>query len=327
MFDVGPENNWKTPIGDSCCAREDKEGTKSNGGMVVDTVNFVELGKYFPPTGASEKEENSEKDAGREFDKCLQRARHVSQEVSIPEFDVQNVGSVLSFSLDENKEFQVFDKSFHGDKAGFPASFATLTDGTLTKVQSELNYESFVLTELWLFELIGIFIDQAMWKELNETEGLNVITRMNFNKIVTSWFLTSKLFLDKLVRNSVAGQKEVIVKGPSLREIVEEMFVANRYIWCFQHDLGMHKDNLLVDKAILLMNMVNYLLDTGQVTLLLVNIYYKDDVVEDFITNFLRFWIHNPNLGEFFDASRKQSDMNNVNRVNWWHKSYFGLHL
>ncbi|OIT02661.1 hypothetical protein A4A49_25510 [Nicotiana attenuata] len=63
MFDVGHEKNWKTPTYDSCSPYEDKEGSKSNGGMVVDTVNFVELGKYFPPIVASEKEENSEKDA------------------------------------------------------------------------------------------------------------------------------------------------------------------------------------------------------------------------------------------------------------------------
>ncbi|OIT37138.1 hypothetical protein A4A49_01013 [Nicotiana attenuata] len=61
MMFFGHKKNWKTPTYDSCFAHEDKEDSKRNGGMVVDTVNFVELGKYFPPIVASEKEENLEK--------------------------------------------------------------------------------------------------------------------------------------------------------------------------------------------------------------------------------------------------------------------------
>lgn len=80
-----------------------------------------------------------------------------------------------------NKERQVFHNCSHEDKAGFPATIVTLTDLFLTKAQSELNCESFVLAELWLYELRGRFssaIDQATRKELNETERLNVILRM-----------------------------------------------------------------------------------------------------------------------------------------------------
>ncbi|KAK4337842.1 hypothetical protein RND71_042329 [Anisodus tanguticus] len=72
-----------------------------------------------------------------------------------------------------------------------------------------------------------------------------------------------------------------------------------------------------------LVNMDNDLLDTWQVTLLLMNDYCKNCVVEDFIPDAVRFWLHNPNPR---DELKKQSIMNDANRVVWI-ESYFGLHI
>ncbi|KAK4374087.1 hypothetical protein RND71_004764 [Anisodus tanguticus] len=78
--------------------------------------------------------------------------------------------------------------------------------------------------------------------------------------------------------------------------------------------------------AELLVNMDNNLLDTGQVTLLRANDYRKNCVVEDFITDAVMFWIHNPSMRECFDELKNQSIMNDVNRVAWL-ESYFVLHI
>ncbi|XP_070051811.1 uncharacterized protein [Nicotiana tomentosiformis] len=161
----------------------------------------------------------------------------------------------------------MFHNCSHGDKVGLSATIVTLTDLFLMKAQSELNCESFVLAELWLFELRGRFscaIDQATRDEWNKTEGLNVILRMSFNNNVTS-----KMVCDKLVRDSMASRKEVVAKAPNLGEIFKKISGANRYIWCVQNYLGIYKGNLLEDRAILLVNMDSNSLDTGQAMMII----------------------------------------------------------
>ncbi|KAJ8543465.1 hypothetical protein K7X08_005988 [Anisodus acutangulus] len=69
--------------------------------------------------------------------------------------------------------------------------------------------------------------------------------------------------------------------------------------------------------------MDNDLLDTGQVTLLLVNDYCKNCVIEDFIPDAVRFWLHNSNSR---DELKKQSIINDVNRIAWL-ESYFDLYI
>ncbi|OIT27684.1 hypothetical protein A4A49_21908 [Nicotiana attenuata] len=174
---------------ESFYAHVDKEGSESNGGIVVDTtvgtVNFSEPRKYFPPVVASEEEEISEKDVDQTLSKCLQRARQIPQEVFIPECDVENVGSVFSYRLDENKEGQF------------------CVNRTLSKVRGRFSSA----------------IDQTMREELIGSEQLKIITHRSFKNNVTSWFETIKLVPDKLVCDSVASQKEDVTEDSSSSEI------------------------------------------------------------------------------------------------------------
>nr|XP_016432233.1 PREDICTED: uncharacterized protein LOC107758908 isoform X1 [Nicotiana tabacum]XP_016432234.1 PREDICTED: uncharacterized protein LOC107758908 isoform X2 [Nicotiana tabacum] len=277
---------------DSSYARVDKEGLESNGGIVFNTtigiVNFSEPRKYFSPVVASEEEENSEKDADQTFNKCLQRARQIHQEVFIPECDVETVGSVFSYGLDENKEGQVFDIYFQGDKAGFSSNIATLNYGALTKAENETNWKSFVLTKLCLSKVRGRFssaIDKTMREELNGSEGLKILTHRSFKNNVTHWFETIKPLPDKLVRDNVASRREDVTEGSSSSEIT------------LLPPLGGSS---------------------------FMNIYFKFRVIENFIIYAIRFWVHNPNLGIFCEKFMKQIIMNYVNRVNAWFESYFG---
>lgn len=125
----------------------------------------------------------------------------------------------------ENEETQVFDKYFQGEKAGLPASIVTLTDEALTKAQIEINWKSFILTELCLSELRGRFssaINQAMREELNKSERLKIITHRRFKNNVTSWFKTINPVHDKMVCDSVVSRKEAIAMVKFKNDETEE---------------------------------------------------------------------------------------------------------